>query len=241
LSDINLDSVEETRSLLSDKDVTIVTHKLNVANRQDFYAYADEVVQTFGQVNMVFNNAGVTLLDKIDSMSYEDFEWLMDINFWGVVYGTKAFLPNLLEADEAHVINISSLFGLISLPSQAAYNASKFAVRGFTESLKMELVHTNVGVSCVHPGGIQTSIVDNSRISEESMGASRQDFKNFFAKQAITTSEQAASIILDGVKNKKRRILVGKDAKAADRVARWFPNSYEKKLNLEGSIKRRSK
>jgi butyryl-CoA dehydrogenase len=185
------------------------------------------------QVHMLFNNAGVTTVDQVESISYEDFNWVMNINFWGVVYGTKAFIAHLQQADEAHIINTSSLFGLISSPRQSAYNASKFAVRGFTESLKMELAKTNVRVSCVHPGGIKTSIIENARVHSENADFDKKALKETFDKMAPTTAAQAASIILDGVSKNKRRIVVGKDARIADRIARWFPNSYEKILKLE--------
>ena len=130
------------------------------------YAWADQVVDDHGRVNLIFNNAGVALGATIEAMSYEDFEWLMNINFWGVVHGTKAFLPHLKAAGEGHIINVSSVFGLISVPSQSAYNAAKFAVRGFTDALRMELEIEKCGVSCttVHPGGIKTNIARNARM-----------------------------------------------------------------------------
>ena len=233
LSDISEKGLEQTKALITNSELNVTTDILNVAERETFYSYADNVMDLHGKVNLVFNNAGVSLIDTVEKVSYEDFEWIMNINFWGVVYGTKAFLPYLKHADEAHIINVSSLFGLISLPSQSAYNASKFAVRGFTESLKMELSKTNIGVSSVHPGGVKTAIVENARLSGGNLDSSRENYQAFFDKKAITTAEQAAEIIIQGVIKNKRRILVGKDAKLGDRIARWFPNSYEKIMKLE--------
>ena len=139
---------------------------LDVADRDAVYAWADSVVADHGRVNLIFNNAGVALGATVESMSYEDFEWLMNINFWGVVYGTKAFLPYLKLSGEGHIVNLSSVFGLISVPSQSAYNAAKFAVRGFTDSLRMELEieGANVSVTTIHPGGIKTNIARNARM-----------------------------------------------------------------------------
>lgn len=233
LSDISEENLQETKALISDRHLKITTDILNVGDKEKFHAYATNVMDLHGKVNLVFNNAGVTLIDTVDKMTYEDFEWIMNINFWGVVYGTKAFLPYLKQADEAHIINVSSLFGLISIPSQSAYNASKFAVRGFTEALKMELSKTNISVSSVHPGGVKTAIVENARLTGGNEVATRAKFRKFFDKQAITTAEQAAEIIIQGVIKKNRRILVGKDARFADRIARWFPNSYERILKIE--------
>jgi len=241
LSDVNEVGLDETKALITqinNKDyhlnnIKISLDKLDVAQRQAVHDYADKMAREHGKINLIFNNAGVSLIDNVESMSYDDFEWLININFWGVVHGTKAFLPYLKQADEGHIINISSLFGLMAIPSQSAYNASKFAVRGFTEALKMELTHSNVNVSSVHPGGIQTSIVDNSRVNEATSKYSKSHIQAIFKKQAITTAEQAAEIILTGVQKNQRRILVGKDARMADKIIRWFPNSYEKRLNLE--------
>ena len=146
--------------------VKVTSQHLDVADRAAVYAWADQVVADHGKVNLIFNNAGVALGATVEAMSYEDFEWLMDINFWGVVYGTKAFLPHLKASGEGHVVNLSSVFGLISVPSQSAYNAAKFAVRGFTDTLRMELEIEGAPVSCttVHPGGIKTNIARNARM-----------------------------------------------------------------------------
>ncbi|HEX4856201.1 MAG TPA: SDR family NAD(P)-dependent oxidoreductase, partial [Limnobacter sp.] len=168
----------------------------------------------------------------IEHIDYDKFEWIMGINFWGVVYGTKAFLPHLKAAGEGHIINTSSLFGLCAQPTQSTYNSTKFAVRGFTESLRQELDMMDCGVSAtsVHPGGIKTAIARKSVTSpeiEEFTGADPEAGKEFFEKLFITSAEKAADIILKAVKGNKRRILVGPDAVAMDAMVRTLPESYQ--------------
>ena len=235
LGDINHDNLATAFKSLSMQypSLKISTHHVDVSTREAIDNFAKEVLQEHPQVHLLFNNAGVTAVDKFEDTDQETFEWVMNINFWGVVNGTRAFLGNLKKADEAHIINVSSLFGLISIPKQSAYNSSKFAVRGFTESLKMELVDTPIRVSCVHPGGIKTNIVDSARIESRNENYDKEELKSQFDKMALTTAAEAATIILNGVANNKRRIIVGKDARMADRIARWFPNTYEKILKLE--------
>ena len=241
LVDRDIQGLMGTGTLVDATGVDYTLHEQDVSDREGMESLASQIVQTHGGVNMLFNNAGVTLIDRIDTVNYDDFEWVMKINFWGVVYGTKAFLPYLKQADEAHIANISSLFGLVALPSQAAYNASKFAVRGFTEALKMELAGTNVGVSSVHPGGIKTSIVRNARIAEKTMDVSKKEYNSFFERTAKTTPEKAAADIIKGLEKKRRRILVGMDAKIMDFIARVFPSSYERILGLEKPVLLRAK
>jgi len=224
LSDINEASLTETVTLCEGLGVKITSHNVDVADRDAVYAWADQVVADHGRVNLIFNNAGVALAASIEAMSYEDFEWLMSINFWGVVHGTKAFLPHLKAAGEGHVINMSSVFGLISVPGQAAYNAAKFAVRGFTDALRMELELSPCGVSCttVLPGGVKTNIARNARV-DPSVAAtlSHPDAAaDEFDKMARTTPESAARQILLGVTRDRRRVLVGPDAAVIDLVSR---------------------
>jgi NAD(P)-dependent dehydrogenase (short-subunit alcohol dehydrogenase family) len=233
LSDKNTEGLASTREKIEAINGICSVQELDVADREAVEAWARTVVATHGGVHMLFNNAGVTLIDSVETMAYEDFEWLMNINFWGVVYGTKAFLPYLKQSDEAHIVNISSLFGLYSLPLQSAYNSAKFAVRGFTESLKMELAGTSVDVSCVHPGGIKTEIANNARVREDNIGVAKKHFTSIFDNAAKTTAQEAASAIIKGVEKNRRRILVGWDAKFSDIVVRLFPGSYEKRLKLE--------
>jgi NAD(P)-dependent dehydrogenase (short-subunit alcohol dehydrogenase family) len=233
LSDINEASVKQVAKELKDAGRDVIADRLDVADRQAVYAYADKVAKKFGTVNLVINNAGVALGSTVEEMSYEDFEWLMGINFWGVVYGTKAFLPYLKKAEEGHIVNISSVFGLIGVPSQSAYNAAKFAVRGFTESLRQELELDGGNVSCtsVHPGGIKTNIARNARITEDTSritGLDPEASKKQFEKMFRTTPEQAAATIISGIRGNKRRVLIGPDAVAIDTMQRLLPTSYQK-------------
>src|SRR5262249_3300471 len=183
-----------------------------------------------GAVHLVVNNAGVALSATVEEMTYDDLAWLLGINFWGVVHGTKAFLPHLLRADEGHVVNISSVFGLIGVPSQSAYNASKFAVRGYTEALRQELEGTNVRVTCVHPGGVKTNIVRNGRTVRNTNGEmiDPETMARGFDAMARTSPEKAANIIWSGVLANDPRVLVGTDAHIIDFVQRLFPTGYPK-------------
>lgn len=226
LSDVDMSGLEETQASLSGSG-KVTLHTLDVADRNAWESYADVVVSEHGQVDAIINNAGVALSETIEKMSYEDMEWIVGINFWGVVYGTKTFLPHLKQRPEAAIINISSIFGIIALPTQGAYNATKFAVRGFTESLRQELKDTNVMVTTVHPGGIKTNIVRNGRMKTSLTGdKSLEQQAEEFAKMAKTTPPQAAQTIIDGTLKGKRRILIGADAKAMDRTQRLFPIKY---------------
>lgn len=202
--------------------------------REAVYGYAEDVVSEHGQVNIIMNNAGVGLGETVENMSYENFEWLMNINFWGVVYGTKAFLPYIKRTGDGHIINISSVFGIIGVPTQSAYNSAKFAVRGFTESLREELDIERCGVSAssVHPGGVKTNIARNSRLGdlgEMSIG-SKDEISDLFEKIAMTTPDGAARTILAGVRKNRRRILVGADAAALDSAQRLMPAAYQRML-----------
>jgi len=233
LSDVNEAGLAETAALARAHGVKVTAQKLDVAQRAAVYAWADQVVADHGKVNLIFNNAGVALGSTVEGMSYEDFEWLMGINFWGVVYGTKAFLPHLKAAGEGHIINTSSIFGIGGIPSQSAYNAAKFAVRGFTESLRQELDMARCGVSAtsVHPGGIKTNIARSARFSadmKQFTGAEESKSKDNFEKLFITSASDAAKVILGAVRNDSRRVLVGPDAKAFDAMVRFLPSSYQK-------------
>lgn len=232
LSDVNEEGLEETAEQARASGVRVTSHRVDVAEREAVYAWADQVVTDHGKVNLIFNNAGVALASTVEGMSYGDFEWLMDVNFWGVVYGTKAFLPHLRTSGEGHVVNISSIFGLAGIPSQSAYNAAKFAVRGFTESLRQELDMLKCGVSAtsVHPGGIKTAIARSSRIdsSIRDLGVSDVNTGEKFEKAFITGADKAARVILDGVRRDNRRVLIGPDAHVFDWMVRLFPSSYQR-------------
>ncbi|MED5239404.1 MAG: SDR family NAD(P)-dependent oxidoreductase [Pseudomonadota bacterium] len=237
LSDINEAGLKKTAADLGLAEDRLMTRVLDVADRQAFYDFADDVVNHFGYANMIFNNAGVALGATVEDMKYEDFEWLMNINFWGVVYGTKAFLPYLKQSGDGHIINISSIFGLVGIPTQSAYNAAKFAVRGFTESLRIELEMEGSSVSCtsVHPGGIKTNIAKAARMTdgvERITGADKDKSIQDFEKLFRTTPQEAASTILKGVRGNKRRVLIGSDAVAVDTMQRLLPTSYQKLIAM---------
>jgi butyryl-CoA dehydrogenase len=224
LVDIDDTGLAETVAQCEGRGVKVTSQHLDVADRTAVYAWADQVMKDHGQVNVVINNAGVALGATIESMSYEDFEWLMNINFWGVVYGTKAFLPYLKASGEGHIVNLSSVFGLISVPSQSAYNAAKFAVRGFTDTLRMELEieRAPVSVTTIHPGGIKTNIAKNARMDPSVTEVAGDPDKALadFERAFITSPEKAARQILAAVKRDRRRALIGPDAKVIDLISR---------------------
>lgn len=230
ISDIDEEGLAEAADQARRKGAEVLTTTVDVADREAVHQWADEVVEHFGRVNVIVNNAGVSVTAAIDELSYEDFEWLMDINFWGVVYGTKAFLPYLRAADKGHIVNISSVFGIIGHPSQAAYNAAKFAVRGFTESVRaeLELEESSVSATSVHPGGVKTNIVRASRVEGTGVldRTAEELIEEFDTELARLTPEEAACQILDAVQKNKRRVLVGRDAQLIDLIQRCVPSSY---------------
>ncbi len=239
LSDIDDEGLAGTVALCEGSGVKVTSQRLDVAQRLAVEAWAETVVAEHGKVNLIFNNAGVGLAAPIEAMSYDDFEWLFNINFWGVVYGTKAFLPHLRASGEGHVVNVSSVFGLVSIPTQSAYNAAKFAVRGFTDALRMELEIDGapVSVTTVHPGGIKTNIARRARI-DPSLDGTGADAASF-DRVAITKPEKAARAILQAVKADKRRVLVGPDAKLLDLVSR-LPAGLYQRATITGARRRRA-
>lgn len=231
IADLNDSGLEVTAEKIKKYGVNVSKHRLDVSDRKAVFCFAEDCIAIHNRVSMIINNAGVSMTAKVSEMPIEDFEWLMNINFWGVVYGTKAFLPHFVEAGEGHIVNISSLFGLLGIPTQSAYNASKFAVRGFTESLRMELEMYKDAISAtsVHPGGIKTNIIRNSKIvTQEGIFNDKEKAVRVLEKSFMTTPEQAASKIVQGIKKNKRRILIGMDATALDMMQRILPCSYQK-------------
>jgi NAD(P)-dependent dehydrogenase (short-subunit alcohol dehydrogenase family) len=232
ISDVNEKGLAETAELAKKHGVKVTTKKVDVASKDAVYAWADEVVRDHGKVNLIFNNAGVALGATVEGMKYEDFDWLFNINFWGVVYGTKAFLPHIKKTGDGHIINTSSVFGLMGVPSQSAYNAAKFGVRGFTESLRQELDMMNCGVSAtsVHPGGIKTNIARAARqdASVAVLGMDENAAATDFEKNFITTAADASRTIIRAVEKNKRRVLVGPDAYVIDWIVRLFPALYQR-------------
>ncbi len=215
LSDLDGDGLAETAKLCGATH-RVSTTIVDVADRDRVFSWADEVVNEYGRVNLVFNNAGVNLNHRAATQRLEDVEWVMDIDFWGVVYGTQAFLPHLERATTGHLVNISSVFGLVSIPSQSAYNAAKFGVRGYSDALAMELAldGSSVRVTTVHPGGIKTNIARNGR--SDDIAKSSADFDRL----ALTGPDKAALQILRAVERNRRRALIGPDAVLFDAVSR---------------------
>jgi NAD(P)-dependent dehydrogenase (short-subunit alcohol dehydrogenase family) len=225
LSDVDGDAAQQTLKLAGAGGFAIAC---NVQSDAEVAAFAVRAAE-LGGAAVLFNNAGVSLSAYADSMKREDFMWLMDVNFWGVVRGTEAFLPQLRAHSESRLVNISSIFGIMAVPSQSAYHASKFAVRGYTECVRQELRETAVRVCCVHPGGVRTNIVRNGKHYQNSQGQSTDlsTTAALFDKLARLSPEQAASIIWRGVKRASPRILVGNDAKVLDAAARFAPARYD--------------
>ena len=231
LGDIDELGLAETAEPCRAHGVRVTTTRLDVSRRDAVHAWSDQVVREHERVHLVFNNAGVALGGTLEGVSYEDFQWIMDINFWGVVYGTRAFLPHLRASGDGHIVNISSIFGMIGVPGNGTYCATKFAVRGFTETLRQELELTKAPVSatCVHPGGIKTNIARHARISDQGndiLGdpeVAREQFERMF----ITSAAKAAQVILHAVRRNRRRVLVGPDAVALDLLVRLLPSAYQ--------------
>ncbi|MEP0708917.1 MAG: SDR family NAD(P)-dependent oxidoreductase [Parvibaculum sp.] len=226
ISDLDRAGLAETAKRIEAMGTTVTTYLLDVADRDAVYAFAQEIETTHGGADIVVNNAGVAQIARVDELTYEDFEWVMNIDFWGMVYGTKAFLPQMQAKGAGHIVNVSSVFGIISVPTQAAYNSAKFAIRGFTEALRHEMKGTEIKVSCVHPGGIKTNIVRNARFLQSTQATAREDAASGFDKLAMTTPEKAGRVIVNGIARNKPRILIGIDAKIIDWMQRLMPVSY---------------
>jgi NAD(P)-dependent dehydrogenase (short-subunit alcohol dehydrogenase family) len=232
ISDVDTVGLAETAKQVRVIGAPVHEQRLDVTDRAAVLAYADTVVAEYGTVNLVFNNAGIAFSGDVEAMTFEQIERVMDVDFWGVVNGTKAFLPHLIASGDGHVVNISSLFGLLAMPSQSAYNAAKFAVRGFTESLRQEMIINRhpVQVTCVHPGGIKTAIARNAGAVEGKDPVKLAEF--FDAKLAKTSPEQAAKTILRAVIGNRPRAVVGLDAKALDVFIRAVGPSYQRIFSL---------
>lgn len=228
LSDVNEAGLAETAELARAGGAREVRcDRLDVSDRAAFTAYADSVAEHFGRVNVLVSNAGVALSGDIADLSYADLEWIVATNFWGVVHGTKEFLPHVIASGDGHVVTISSLFGLMSVPGQAAYNATKYAVRGFTEALREEMLVARhpVGVTVVHPGGIKTAIARNARAAA---GVDQASNARLFDEQlARMEPAKAAETIVRGVLADKARVLVGVDAHAFHHLAKLLGSRYQ--------------
>jgi NADP-dependent 3-hydroxy acid dehydrogenase YdfG len=220
ISDVDTEGLAQTEEQLRAIGAPVRTDRLDVTEREAFQIYADQINEHFGKVNQIYNNAGIAFTGDVEITQFKDIERVMDVDFWGVVNGTKAFLPHLIASGDGHIINVSSLFGLMSMPGQAAYNSAKFAVRGFTESLRQ------VKVTSVHPGGVKTAIARNGLTAE---GVDPTAQAKFFDKRlASTTPQRAAEIILEAVRKNKARVLVGQDAVVLDLIVRITGSGYQR-------------
>tara|TARA_Y100000996_G_scaffold398855_1_gene367299 strand:- start:300 stop:1133 length:834 start_codon:yes stop_codon:yes gene_type:complete len=238
LSDINAHKLNSFVKELRSNGVDAFGYEVNVSDYKNMIDFSSLVLKEHNFIDVLINNAGITLMDTIESGDIGEFENLMAINFWSVVYGVNVFLPTLIQREEAYIVNISSILGLMSLPGQAAYNSSKAAVKAYTEALKMELADSSINVSSVHPGGIKTDIAINARIGRNISEETKTRLIKQFDKLSYTTSKSASRNIIKGMKRKKRRIVIGIDAKIADILIRIFPGSYEKILGLERQFKK---
>ena len=230
ISDVDTEGLAQTEEQLKAVGAPVRSDRLDVTEREAFQIYADQINEHFGKINQIYNNAGIAFTGDVEITEFKDIERVMDVDFWGVVNGTKAFLPHLIASGDGHVVNVSSLFGLMSMPGQAAYNSAKFAVRGFTEALRQELVLNRdpVKVTSVHPGGIKTAIARNGLTAE---GVDPEAQYKFFDKRlASTTPQRAAEIILEGVRKNKARVLVGPDAVVLDLIVRVTGAGYQRLL-----------
>jgi NAD(P)-dependent dehydrogenase (short-subunit alcohol dehydrogenase family) len=229
ISDVNYEGLEDTVRLCAGGDGKVEPYRLDVADRAAFVAHADEVASTFGGVHLVVNNAGVAVAGTIEETTFDDFDWLLGINLYGVINGSKAFLPHLIESGDGHLVNISSVFGLIAPAYNGAYCTAKFGVRGFTEALRQEMRIDGrpVQVHCVHPGGIRTNIARSARMKPSALAANPGgDLAADFDKIARTQPSKAAGKILRGVDGGKARILIGPDAYFIAAIPRLFGVGY---------------
>lgn len=226
LADRNQEGLAETAALPELNSVKVSLHTLDVADGDAVAAFPQTVLAHHDRIDLLVNNAGVALAGSFEQVSETDFDWVMAINFHGVVRMTRAFLPLLHRSDDARIVNISSLFGLISPPGQSAYSASKFAVRGFSNALRHELADSRVGVTVVHPGGIATSIARNARVSADIPQAQMQERLANSQKMLRMPPPKAADIIVRGIEKRSARVLVGSDAVVMSWLERLFPVRY---------------
>ena len=227
LSDRNEASVLETKKLVEAANGTAKTYKVDVGDKNQVYAFAKEVLDEFKYIDVLINNAGMAIGEaNLMEVPLEDFEQLINVNMWGVIHHTRAFLDVLVSRPEAAIVNTSSVFGLMGIPSQIPYCVSKFAVRGFTDSLRLELIGTNVSVTCVHPGGIDTGIVANGIHYNGKKEATVAQFK----KVVITSADKAASIIIRAIEKKSKRVMVGPDAKVIRFMTQLSPNLVDRSI-----------
>lgn len=229
ICDVDAAGLADTAKLCTDLGAEVHHQTVNVAERQEVLTFADDVAAHYGVVNYVFNNAGIAFLGTVERSDFKDIERVMDVDFWGVVNGTKAFLPHLIASGDGHVVNTSSIVGFFGVPTLNAYAAAKFAVRGFTESLRQEMLAAGapVTVTCVHPGFVKTDIAKSSSSVD---GSAPDNLVAVFDRIAITSSDRAAKTIVDGARKGRARILVGADAKVIEFVLRLVGSGYQRPL-----------
>jgi len=227
MTDIRSNMLETVHKKIVEAGGRGETHIVDVSDRDAMFALADKVDKAHGGADLILNNAGVAHSATVAEMTMDNFNWIMDIDFWGVVYGTQAFLPHFLKRGSGHVANVSSIFGLIGVPTQSAYNAAKYGVLGFSEALRHEMVEHNVGVTAIHPGGINTNIVRHARMSQgPNAEAEHEQAIIKFQELTMTQPDKAAQIILKAIRKNKARVLVGPDAVFVDFIRRLAPVKY---------------
>lgn len=232
LSDINQPGLDATLKLLPDASKA-KGYILDVSSWEAFQAHADEVKRDFGTAHFIINNAGASVIGTVENTSIEEYEWQLSINMWGVLYGTKAFMPMMLAQREGCIVNISSVFGLLGFPMQSAYNMSKFAIRGLTEALWSELDGSGVRAVCVHPGGIRTNIEKAGRRCKAA-GPVEEKFAALADKMLLTPAADCAADIIKGLSKGSKRIITGNKSTTMFWMSRLFPNSYPALLKLLG-------
>ena len=231
ICDIDQVRLEAVQATLTTSGATVRSRVIDVSSLEAYQGLAQEVKALWGGADVVINNAGVSLIEPVKSMSLEDAQWIMGINFWGVFNACKAFGPQMIAGQKGTLVNISSIFAMVSMPTQSMYNAAKAAVRGFSDALREEMRPQGVQVLCVHPGGIKTRIVEQARFGDISeTGQSAQEMKTNFQIAAQTTPESAAAQIIRAVETGQARLLIGKDAKFLDLMFRIFPASASRRF-----------
>lgn len=224
ISDIDKKGLEETKKIVKDAGVKVTTHIVDVSTRAMVQEYAAEVVKQHGHVDIIINNAGLAVQDSLADVSYTDFEKIINVNFWGVVYGTKAFLPHLMKRPLGHVVNISSINAMVPFAHNGPYNISKYAVMGLNETLLQELKDTPVKIISVHPGGIDTNIAANAIFRQAANPKlDREGTVAAFGKIAMTSADRASRVIIKGIKKNKYRVMVGLDSRAMSFFKRLTP------------------
>lgn len=228
ICDISAERLADTEQMLDLEKGSVATAVVDCGNRDAIEAWAESIARQVTTIEFLFNNAGVAYASEFRSASLDNFEWLMNINYWGVVWSTKAFLPLLEASPNGHLINISSIFGMVGIATQSAYNSAKFAVRGFTESLQAEYLNSSLKVTCVHPGGISTNIAFRARTDGESADTSAEERDASFRQVARTSPTKAAEVIMKGTLAGRRRVFIGWDAWFMQILTKFLPTSYHR-------------